>query len=134
LDYTIDDGAVVPTLARYDGRYYRVYRKGESEARDRAVKRALHAWASMDAGDQAMSLTRVSKLHTILSFSAEVRQVLTPDTLTRGNVATLPADTLDLSGAEIAHYLRDTESLEEVKELKGTQKESDEPAVGESDV
>jgi hypothetical protein len=109
LDHAIDEGAVVPTIARYGHSYYRIYRKGESDPRDRATDRALFAWRMYG---KPLSLTRFSKINTILAFSAEVPQILVPDALTRGNVASLQASVLDLDDAEIAHYLRRTGRLE----------------------
>lgn len=112
LDYAIDEGFVVPTLARYDGALYRIYRKGETDPRDRAADRALYAWACRN---RPMSLTRFAKLTAILSFSGEVPDAFVPDTLTRGNVATLAAGALDLESAEVSHYLLKTGRLEEKK-------------------
>ena len=92
LDLAIDQGAVVPTIAKYNGSFYRIYRKGESEPRDRAIERSLRAWSLYG---KPLSLTRYSKISAILSFAEGVEQILDPETMTRGNVATLPSSVLD---------------------------------------
>jgi hypothetical protein len=111
LDFAIDAGAVVPTIARYDDHYFRIYRKGENGPRDKAQSRVLYAWSS---SGRAMSLTECSKINTIIAFAADYEQVLAPSALVRGNVATLQESFLDIEAAEITHYLRDTGKLEEV--------------------
>ena len=108
LDYGIDSGGVVPTLAQYEGSFYRVYRKGESAQRDLAADRVLYAW---HCHGQPLSLTRFSKINATLAFSAVLKPILSPSALLRGNVATLQASCLDLGEAEIARYLRDTGRL-----------------------
>jgi hypothetical protein len=104
LDYGIDSGGIVPTLAQYEGSFYRVYRKGESAQRDLAVERVLYAW---HCHGQPLSLTRCSKINATLAFSGGLKPILSPSALLRGNVATLQASCLDLGEAEIARYLRD---------------------------
>jgi hypothetical protein len=102
LDHAIDEGAVVPTLARYGEHFYRVFRKGETDPRDRAIDRVLYAWES---SKRPMSLTRFTKINAILSFAEEIPQIFSPDLFTRGNVAVIEPGVLDLEPAEIARYL-----------------------------
>jgi hypothetical protein len=108
LDFAIDSGTVVPTIARYEDRLYRVYRKGESEARDRAMDRVLYAWSMFG---KPMTLTRFSKINAILAFSSALPQVLAPCSLTHGNVASLQTSVLDLEQAEISKHLQRTGRL-----------------------
>lgn len=112
LDYAIDAGAVVPTLGFYEGYYFRIYRKGESEQRDRAADRVSYAWHRYG---KPLSLTRCSKINVILAFSADLAPVLSPSSLLRGNAASLQATCLDKEEAEIARYLRDTGRLRPAK-------------------
>ncbi|MCP4129141.1 MAG: hypothetical protein GY753_19110 [Gammaproteobacteria bacterium] len=102
LDHYIDSGALVPAIAKYEGVFYRVYRKGESEFRDEEMNRALYAWSCLE---QPMSLTRFAKLQAILSFSSEVTTSLVPTALERGNVGYLPPTVVDQSGAEFGRFL-----------------------------
>ena len=112
LDFAIDAGAVVPTTAKYGDWLFRIYRKGETPLRDLATNRVLYAWRNYG---KPMSLTRFSKLNTILAYSSELPQVMLPQALLRGNVASLQSTCVDeMGGAELSHYLRDTGRLESV--------------------
>lgn len=102
LDHYIDSGALVPAIAKYDGVFYRVYRKGERDFRDEEMNRALYAWGCLE---KPMSLTRFAKLQAILSFSSEVTTSLVPTALERGNVGYLPPTVVDQSGAEFGRFL-----------------------------
>ena len=73
------------------------------------IRRAIVTLVSTLGGKVASAF---SKINTVLAFSAEVPQILVPDTLTRGNVASLQPTVLDLREAEIAHYLQRIGRLE----------------------
>jgi hypothetical protein len=104
LDFAIDSGAVVPTVARYDGRCYRVYRQGEIDFRDRVADRVVYA---LHHHKKPMALTRIAKINAILAYSAGVEPVMWPVTLVRGNAASLQETYIDEQGPEMAQYLRD---------------------------
>jgi hypothetical protein len=113
LDRFIDDGGVVPTIGTYDGRLYRIYRKGERDPRDRASLRTRRAW---EASGKALSLTRASKLLTILAYSEDTDATdVKVKTLERGNVF-CHAGTVLHEETEIAHRLRRTGQLEEARD------------------
>ncbi len=104
LDWAIDEGAVVPTIAEYENQLYRIYRKGEEELRDNVANRVVYA---LDGIEKGVSLTRLAKILAILGFSQETEELLLPSSLPRGNVATFPTTSVDKEQAEISHYLRD---------------------------
>ncbi len=115
LDRFVDDGGVVPTTAAYGDHLYRIYRKGERDPRDRASLRTRRAW---DASKKALSLTRASKLLTILAFSEDTAATdVQVKTVERGNVF-CHAGTVLHDEAEIAHRLRRTGQLEEARDAK----------------
>jgi len=103
LDDGIDSGAVVPTIAHYDGHAYRIYRKGENDLRDEAVDRIAYAWLNYG---KPMTLTRLAKINAILAYSNCIPQTLVPCTLERGNSASLQTTSLDLEGPELGEYMR----------------------------
>lgn len=105
LDRFIDEGVVVPTIASYDGKLYRVYRKGENDHRDKAVQRTLLA---LDHLGRPISRTRMAKILTILTYSSRVDTCLVPSAEARGNVSMLQPDLLSQEEAELTRYLRDT--------------------------
>lgn len=109
LDYAIDSGTVVPTIARYNSGYYRIYRKGERDEHDLAIERVKFAWRN---SQKDLSLTTFTKINAILAFCEDFAPVLSPMALERGNVATLHATVLDSDAAEIGRYLRDTGQLQ----------------------
>lgn len=111
LDYLIDSGAVVPTLAWYDGHLHRVYRKGEPGARDAAMDRIIYAW---EAFAKPLPRTRAAKINAVLAFSSRLAEVSLPQTIERGNVATLQQTLLDVDSEEIIKYARDIGRLERV--------------------
>jgi len=103
LDFAIDSGFVVPTFAEYDGRFCRIYRKGESRYRDKVIKRVLYAWQNYG---KPLSRTRFSKLLTVLSFSNDLKPEIWPDTIERGNVATFQSNCVDEERSELSQYIR----------------------------
>jgi hypothetical protein len=103
LDWAIDDGAVVPTVAQYEGSLFRVYRLGENRFHDIVTDRtayALTTWA------KPISLTRLSKVLAILSFSSEVEEIVSPSSLPRGTAAVFPTAAVDKEVGEVSHYMR----------------------------
>ncbi len=104
LDWAIDDGAVVPTVARYEGRLFRVYRLGENRFHDIVVDRTAYA---LTVWEKPISLTRLSKVLAILSFSSEVEEIVSPSALPRGTAAVFPTAAVDREAGEVSHYLRD---------------------------
>jgi hypothetical protein len=111
IDRYIDSGALVPTIANYNGCFYRVYRKGEGPFWVDEVNKALYAWKCIG---KPLSLTRFTKLQAILSFSSEVTTSLVPNDLERGTVGFLPSTVIDQSGTEIGRYLLRTGKLKAV--------------------
>lgn len=111
LDLCIDSGAVVPTIARYDGVFYRIYRKGESDYRDTARQRIQVACDRLHKSGRTMSLTRMAKINAILAYSRVMPELLWPSSLERGTVATMQETVLDQSGPEAGQYLRDCGAL-----------------------
>ncbi len=107
LDISIDSGAVVPTIAQYDGTFYRIYRRGESEYRDSVSQRLLFARDRLQASGHAISMTRMAKVNAILAYSSAMPELLWPAGRERGTVATIQEVVLDQSGAEAGQYLRD---------------------------
>jgi len=104
LDSSIDYGEVVPTTAFIEGRYLRIFRKGENKERDLAVRRVLYA---LQNHGKPLSLTRIAKITAILSYSADFSDSISPSTLERGNVASIRKSSVDLESPVIAEYLRD---------------------------
>lgn len=103
LDRLIDCGIVVPTIAELDGDLYRVYRKGESGARDETVDRVLLGVAQY--GDEGLSRTRMSKVAVITSFLIPTSSAAHVAPFERGNVLALDEDVID-SETEIVGFLR----------------------------
>ena len=101
LDRLIDAGMVVPTIAEYNGKYYRVYRKGEAQSREETVDRilrALHEYGS------PMSSTRLSKVGVITSFVVPTSSAAHVAPYQRGNVLAFDADLLD-DETEMSRFL-----------------------------
>lgn len=111
LDLCIDSGAVVPTIARYDGVFYRIYRKGESDYRDAARQCIQVACDRLQRSGHSISLTRMAKVNAILAYSSVMPELLWPSSLERGTVATMQETVLDQSGPEAGQYLRDCGAL-----------------------
>jgi hypothetical protein len=105
LDRLIDCGIVVPTIAELDGRLYRVYRKGESGARDETVDRVLLGLAQY--GDDGLARTRMSKVAVITSFLMPTSSAAHVASYARGNVLTLDEDVID-NETEIVGFLTRT--------------------------
>lgn len=112
LDRAIDAGAVVPTFAHADGVFYRVYRRGENDEIDSAVRRVQYAIYSYG---RSMSVTRVSKIDAILAFSRAYCGKTIARPLDRGTVGTLPATILDDPNIPVASFARNTGRLRTVK-------------------
>jgi len=104
LDRFIDFGSVVPTTAEYDGRLYRIYRKGERSPRVAPSDRLLNAWRSYG---EPLSLTRLSKLATFLAFSSPTDSAVVIRAATRGNTLCFAPSVLH-DETEVGHYLRNT--------------------------
>ncbi len=107
LDRYIDGGSVVPTFAEYDGCFYRIYRKGETDPHEQIAERVGYAWA---AYGKPLSLTRATKILTVLGLAPNSEVPISVKAFRRGNVACMPRSVLDES-AEVARYLRDTGRL-----------------------
>jgi hypothetical protein len=108
LDRAIDAGGVVPTTGQYDGRVYRIYRKGEGSLRDRSAQRLLWAW--QESGLE-LSLTRASKLLTIMDFATPIAdRALSVGSQQRGTVLAYQPDLLD-GGGDAVHYWMATGQL-----------------------
>lgn len=110
LDCLIDCGAVVPTLGCYDGTLYRIYRQGESKRRNAALHRFLYGWHNYGP----MSLTRATKVDTILSFSSRLGGLTVPTSFKHGTVSAFGSNCLDERNVEIAEYARDIGRLQEM--------------------
>jgi hypothetical protein len=112
LDRFVDSGGVVPTTAEYEGRVYRIYRKGEAGLRDPVSNRTLYA---MEQYGDPLSLTRLTKLLTILNFSDfnEPMTEVRPDD--RGNTLCYRGSVLDES-TEVGRYLLRTGKLRPAKQ------------------
>lgn len=102
VDRLVDSGSLVPTLANYGGKVYRIYRKGEGRYREDAVDRILLGMVEYEKG---MSRTRISKVGVILAFARNGNGFTHVASETRGNVLALDEDLLD-SDPEITNYLR----------------------------
>lgn len=102
IDRLIDSGMVVPTIAEFNGRPYRVYRKGESGQREETVDRVL--LGALQYGDAGLSPTRLTKVAVITSFLMPISSAarIAPDE--GGNVLALDTDVID-SETEIVGYL-----------------------------
>ena len=109
MDHCIDAGSLVPVIANYDGRIFRVYRKGENKFWDEEQDRALYAWSRLG---KPLSLTRFAKLQAILSFSSQISTSLVPSAFERGNVGCLPPSIIDRTGEELSHFLLKSGKLE----------------------
>lgn len=109
LDHAVDGGSVVPTLAQYDGQFYRIYRRGESDPADACVDRLCYA---LQGRKKAMSLTRIAKLDAILAFSRAYAGTTVARAIERGNVGALPASILDDPDVDVASYARNTGRLQ----------------------
>ena len=101
LDHLIDAGMVVPTIAAYDNKYYRVYRKGEAQGREETVDRMLRALHEYGA---PMSSTRLSKVGVITSFVVPTSSAAHVAPYQRGNVLAFDADLLD-DETEMSRFL-----------------------------
>ena len=117
LDWAIDDGGVVPTVAQYGGRFYRAYRKGENDPRDRMSENVFYALNTrqVNGAVKPISLTRLAKILAVMSFSSEVEDTLQPRAMPRGNTAEYLNTCVDTAGTEIAFYLRETNRLKRLK-------------------
>jgi hypothetical protein len=104
LDRFIDEGVVVPTITSYEGKFYRIYRKGENGHRDKAIQRAL---LSLDHLGRPISRTRLAKILTILTYSSQVETCLVPAAEGRGNVSVFTKE-IFAEEAEITRYLIET--------------------------
>lgn len=111
LDRYVDGGSVVPTFARYDDTYYRVYRKGETDPHEEIAERVGYAWA---AYGRPLSMTRATKILTVLGLAPGSDVPFAVGAIQRGNVACMPRSVLD-DDAELTRYLRDTGRLRYVK-------------------
>ena len=104
LDIYIDAGAVVPTIAEYDGRSYRIYRKGEKDGRVAFADKV--EWA-VRAYEHDISRTRVAKVITTLSFAQSADPLLEVQALPRGNVLCFSNELFD-EDTDVTAWMRDT--------------------------
>ncbi len=104
LDIYIDAGAVVPTIAEYDGKAYRIYRKGEKDGRVDFAEKV--EWAVL-AYEKNISRTRVAKVITALSFAQSADPLLEVQALPRGNVLCFSNELFD-EGTDVTAWMRDT--------------------------
>ncbi|MCU1395206.1 MAG: hypothetical protein JWM34_3634 [Ilumatobacteraceae bacterium] len=102
LDQYVDCGSVVPTFAKYGRVYYRVYRKGEADPHEETVERVCYAWT---AYDRPLSMTRFSKILTVVALAPASSVPFSVAAVERGNVACFNKTVLD-DAAEIGNYLR----------------------------
>jgi hypothetical protein len=100
LDQLIDAGMVVPTMAIYEGRVYRVYRKGEADPRLHAVESVMRG---LEFYSKPMSATRLTKIALAASFVVPLGDGAGPGTAPRGNVLKLDGDVLD-GEAEVTQF------------------------------
>lgn len=113
LDRLIDSGAIVPTTATYDGRIYRIYRKGEGTARDIVSNRIRYALAKyQEMTDNDLVPTLMTKILTMMTFTEDddAHPGLVPRSEVRGTVASYPETLLD-QGASVFHYLLHIEGI-----------------------
>jgi hypothetical protein len=104
LDIYIDAGAVVPTIAEYGGKPYRIYRKGEKDGRVDFAEKV--EWAVL-AYEKDISRTRVAKVITTLSFAKTADPLLEVQALPRGNVLCFSNELFD-EAADVTAWMRDT--------------------------
>lgn len=107
LDRLIDTGMVVPTIATYEGKLYRVYRKGEADPRDETIDRLLLA---LDEYGNPMSRTRMSKVGVITALTVPTSSSVHVSTMARGNVLAIDGDLLD-DDAEVFGFLLRTKKI-----------------------
>jgi hypothetical protein len=104
LDALIDQGALVPTFANYEGKTFRIYRRGEAPGQD-AVDAVLFAFA---AYPKPLSVTRLAKILSVLSYSEKYHELLESSAKTRGCVGAARRTVLGAEPDNIATYLRNT--------------------------
>jgi hypothetical protein len=112
LDLGVDAGSVVPTIARYEGQFYRIYRRGEGPSVDVYVDRICFA---VQCHEKPMSLTRIAKIDAILALTNAYGGTTIARALKRGNTGALPAGILDDPYAEAAEYARNIGRLKAVE-------------------
>lgn len=103
LDVLVDSGTVVPAICEYDDTFSRIYRKGESQYRDTVADRVSYGW---NAYGGPLSLTRATKLLSILAFSSGVSLAVEPMFREHGVVAGYEPAVSDKENPEITYYLR----------------------------
>ncbi len=111
LDALIDQGAIVPTFATYEGKTFRIYRRGEAPGQD-VCDKVVFAWA---ACNKPLSVTRLAKILAVLSHSQKYHAVLESSARTRGLVAGAPKNAIGAEPDNIATYLRNTGQIQVVE-------------------
>lgn len=111
LDALIDQGAVVPTFANYDGNTFRIYRRGEAPGQD-VCDTVIYAAA---AYNKPVSVTRLAKILATLSHSQKYHSILESSARTRGLVGGVPKSALGAEPDNIATYLRNTGQIRPVE-------------------
>lgn len=104
LDHFIDAGSVVPTIAIYEGRPYRIYRKGEKEGRVEFADRVEFA---VDSYHGDISRTRVAKVVAALAFGRGPDPIAEVQALPRGNVLCFREELFE-DAADVTQWMRDT--------------------------
>lgn len=102
LDALIDQGAIVPTFANYEGNTFRIYRRGEAPGQDVCDKVVF----SLAAHNRPISVTRLAKVLAVLSHSQKYHDILQSSARTRGLVAGVPKNAFGAEPDNIATYLR----------------------------
>jgi hypothetical protein len=111
LDALIDQGAIVPTFANYDGQVFRIYRRGEAPGQD-SVDTVNFAFA---AYSKPLTITRLAKMLSTLSHSQKYHRLLESSARQRGLVAGAPKSALGSEPENIATYLRNTGQIRPVE-------------------
>ncbi len=107
LDRLIDNGVVVPTIARYDDEMFRIFRKGEARDRDDLSEMMRFAWSTIPNG---LSLTRASKIFATLAHSGRSLPGVGLRADERGTVACYDTSILS-EPTEVTHFLLRTGAL-----------------------
>lgn len=111
LDALIDQGAIVPTFANYEGKIFRIYRRGEGPGQD-VCDKVLFAIATQD---KPFSVTRIAKILATLSHSQEYHKLLESSARTRGLVGGVPKTVVGAEPDNIATYIRNTGQLKAIE-------------------
>lgn len=111
LDTLIDQGAIVPTFANYDGAIFRIYRRGEGPGQD-TCEPVVYAFA---AHEKPLSIVRLAKILSVLSHSQKYHGMLNASAQPRGLVGSVPKTVLAAEPDNIATYIRNTGQIKTVE-------------------